>query len=97
MTAEECYRIGLCERLARDYAAPRVAEDLAQELARLPQIRLRADRRSIGLQEGESEPEALRLEYKNGAGVVALEGAAGAARFAAGAGRHGKRADTPAS
>jgi enoyl-CoA hydratase len=93
VTAEECCRIGLCERLAPDGEARRVAEDLAQELARLPQICLRADRRSIQLQEGKSEREALRLEYENSAGVVALEGAAGAARFAAGAGRHGATAE----
>ncbi|HEX3182872.1 MAG TPA: crotonase/enoyl-CoA hydratase family protein [Beijerinckiaceae bacterium] len=91
--AEECYRIGLCERLVPDGEARQVAEELAQELARLPQICLRADRRSINLQEGKSEREALRLEYGNSAGVVALEGAAGAARFAAGAGRHGERAE----
>ena len=91
--AEECYRIGLCERLVPDGEARQVAEELAQELARLPQICLRADRRSINLQEGKSEREALRLEYENSAGVVALEGAAGAARFAAGAGRHGERAE----
>jgi enoyl-CoA hydratase len=87
--AEECYRIGLCERLAPDEEARGVAEDLAQELARLPQLCLRADRRSIGLQQGKSLRDALRLEFENSAGVVALEGAAGAARFAAGAGRHG--------
>jgi enoyl-CoA hydratase len=93
VTAEECHRIGLCERLAPDGEARRVAEDLAQELARLPQVCLRADRRSIGLQEGKSEREALKLEYENGVGVVAAEGRAGAARFAAGAGRHGESAE----
>jgi hypothetical protein len=64
VTADECYRIGLCERLAPDGEARRVAEDLAQELARLPQICLRADRRSIGLQDGKSEREALRLDTR---------------------------------
>jgi enoyl-CoA hydratase len=92
VTADECYRIGLCERLAPDGEARRAAEDLAQELARLPQICLRADRHSIQLQEGISERVALKLEDGNRAGVVALEGAAGAARFAAGAGRHGAKA-----
>jgi enoyl-CoA hydratase len=93
VNADERYRIGLCQWLAPDSAARRVAEDLAQELARLPQICLRADRRSIQLQEGKSERDALRLEYENGAGVVAAEGRAGAARFAAGAGRHGAKAE----
>ncbi|MBV9066895.1 MAG: crotonase/enoyl-CoA hydratase family protein [Methylobacteriaceae bacterium] len=93
VTAEECYRIGLCERLVPDGEAQLAAEDLAQELARLPQLCLRADRRSIQLQEGKSEREALRLEYENSAGIVAAEGRAGAARFAAGAGRHGEKAE----
>jgi enoyl-CoA hydratase len=93
VTAEECYSIGLCERVAPDGEARRVAEDLAQELARLPQICLRADRRSVALQEGKSEREALRLEYENSLGVIAAEGRAGAARFAAGAGRHGVKAE----
>jgi enoyl-CoA hydratase len=97
VTADECYRIGLCERLAPDGEARRVAEDLAQELARLPQICLRADRRSIGLQDGKSEREALRLEYENAMGIVAAEGRTGAARFAAGAGRHGERGDNAPS
>jgi enoyl-CoA hydratase len=92
VSAEECYRIGLCERLTPDGEARRTAQDLAQELARLPQICLRADRRSVGLQESKSEREALRLEYENSVGVVAAEGRAGAARFAAGAGRHGSKA-----
>jgi enoyl-CoA hydratase len=79
--------------VAPDGEARRLAEDLAQELARLPQICLRTDRRSVALQEGKSEREALRLEYENGVGVVAAEGRAGAARFAAGAGRHGVKAE----
>jgi enoyl-CoA hydratase len=93
VNADECYRIGLCERLAPDGEAHHVAEDLAQELARLPQACLRADRRSIQLQEGKSEREALRLEYENGVGMVAAEGRASGARFAAGAGRHGAKAE----
>jgi hypothetical protein len=52
-------------------------------LARPPQIGLRAERRSIQLQEGTRQ--ALRLEDENSAGVVAFEGVAGAAHFAASA------------
>jgi hypothetical protein len=40
---------------------------------------------------GKSERAALRLEYENGVGVIAAKGRAGAARFAAGAGRHGAK------
>jgi enoyl-CoA hydratase len=93
VTADECYRIGLCERLVADGDARRAAEDLAQELARLPQVCMRADRRSIGLQEGKSEREALQLEYENSIGAFAAEGREGAARFASGAGRGGAKAD----
>jgi enoyl-CoA hydratase len=58
---------------------------------RLP--RLVGEGRSVALQEGKSEREALKLEYENSVGVLAAEGRAGAARFAAGAGRHGAKAD----
>jgi enoyl-CoA hydratase len=54
---------------------------------------LRADRRSVRLQEGLSEHEALRAEWENSSPVVAREGAAGAARFASGKGRHGNQTD----
>jgi hypothetical protein len=41
---------------------------------------MRADGRSIQLQEGRSEREA-RLEFENSAGVIAAEQRAGAARL----------------
>ena len=87
--AEECYSIGLCERLVPDGTSREAAEALAREIARFPQDCMRADRRSIRLQEGLSEAEALRAEWNNSVGVFEREGAAGAARFAAGKGRHG--------
>jgi len=87
--AEECLRIGLCERLVPDGQARAAAEALAHELARFPQGCLRADRRSVLLQEGLSELDGLRAEWACSAAMVEREGAAGAARFAAGKGRHG--------
>jgi hypothetical protein len=54
---------------------------------------MRADRRSVFLQEGLSEREGLRAEWACSAGLVEREGAAGAARFAAGKGRHGDFGD----
>ena len=48
-----------------------------------------ADRRSIIESRGLSVREAMKLEWRNGVGVHAKEGATGAARFSAGAGRHG--------
>jgi enoyl-CoA hydratase len=89
VTAEECHRIGLCERLVAHGESRQAAEDLAREIARFPQDCMRADRRSCMLQEGLSEREALRAEWSNSIGIVEKEGAAGAARFAAGKGRGG--------
>jgi enoyl-CoA hydratase len=91
--ADECLRIGLCERVVPHGKSREAAEALARELAKFPQQCLRADRRSIYLQEGLSERDGLRAEWKNSAPVFALEGAAGAARFAAGKGRHGDQRD----
>jgi enoyl-CoA hydratase len=87
--AEECFRIGLCERLVPDGASRAAAEALAHEIARFPQGCMRADRRSVHLQEGLSEMEGLRAEWACSAAMVEREGAAGAARFASGKGRHG--------
>jgi len=87
--AQECLRIGLCERLVRKGEARRAAEDMAREIARFPQASLRADRRSIYLQYGLAERAALEREWINCAGTFKAEGAAGVARFAGGAGRHG--------
>jgi enoyl-CoA hydratase len=87
--AQECLRIGLCEKIAAKGQARSVAEDMAQEIARFPQACVRADRRSVYLQQGLGVRAALEQEWANSIGVVELEGVAGAARFAKGAGRHG--------
>ena len=87
--AEECLRIGLCERVVAKGRARWAAEDMARKIARFPQSSLRADRRSVYLQYGLAEPAALEREWHNCAGVFKAEGAAGVARFAKGAGRHG--------
>jgi len=87
--AEECLRIGLCEKVVPKGQARRAAEELAQEIARFPQACMRADRRSVYLQYGLPEDAALQREWSNSTGVFKAEGAAGAARFAKGAGRHG--------
>jgi enoyl-CoA hydratase len=87
--AEECLDIGLCERLVPDGEARTAAEALAHEIARFPQGCMRADRRSVWLQEGLSEMDGLRAEWACSSALVEREGAAGAARFASGRGRHG--------
>jgi enoyl-CoA hydratase len=87
--ADEALRIGLCEHVVPDGASRARAEALAHEIARFPPVCMRADRRSVYLQEGLELGQALRSEWRNSSPVVAAEGRAGAARFAAGKGRGG--------
>jgi len=91
--AEECLRIGLCEMVVATGQAREAAETMARLISTFPQACVRADRRAIYLQHGLREREALELEWRNCAGVFKAEGAAGAARFAEGAGRHGNLGD----
>jgi enoyl-CoA hydratase len=87
--AEEALRINLCEQVVPDGQSRQRAEALAHEIARFPQGCMRADRRSVYLQQGLSLREAMRKEWYNGIPAFHAEGAAGAARFASGKGRHG--------
>ena len=87
--AAECLRIGLCEHVVADGQARQAAEALAEQIAAFPQVCVRADRRSVYLQHGLPDREAVRREWKNCSGTFKAEGAGGAATFAAGAGRHG--------
>ena len=87
--AEECLRIGLCEKVVPKGQARQAAEAMAEEIARFPQACVRADRRSAYLQQGLSVRAALEREWTNSIGVVELEDASGAARFDQGARRHG--------
>ena len=66
------------------------AQRLAAELAALPQACLRSDRASVLDAEGLDETAALASEFAHGRTALgSSEAGAGAARFAAGAGRHG--------
>jgi enoyl-CoA hydratase len=87
--AEEALRIGACEHVVPDGKSREFAEAMAHEIARFPQVCTRADRRSVYMQQGLSVREAMRREWYNGLPAFWAEGAAGAARFAAGKGRHG--------
>ena len=91
--AQEALRINLCEQVVPDGQSRQRAESLAQEIARFPQACMRADRRSVYLQEGASLREAMRSEWLNGVPALAAEGRAGAARFASGKGRSGNFED----
>lgn len=87
--ADECARIGLCERLVDHGDALRAALEIAQELAAFPQACLRADRASAINQAGLESGRALEEEFWNSLKVLKAEGVAGARHFVAGAGRHG--------
>ncbi len=93
VTAEEAQRINLCEHVVPDGQSRQRAEALAHEIARFPQVCMRADRRSVYNQEGLALREAMRYEWDNGVPAVRAEGTAGAARFASGKGRGGNFSD----
>jgi len=93
LPAEEAYRIGACEKVVPDGASRGAAEALACEIARFPQVCVRADRRSVRMQEGLEPRDAMRREWYNGILAFVAEGAAGANRFASGRGRHGDFGD----
>jgi enoyl-CoA hydratase/carnithine racemase len=86
--AEEALRIGLADRVVPAGGSRAAAEALARELAAFPQATLRTDRASVYECLGLEEAEALARELEHGRAVLE-EGRAGAARFAAGEGRHG--------
>lgn len=89
VAAAEAYGMGLADRLVPPGRARGAAEELAAQLAGFPQACLRADRASVLEQEGLAEAEAMAGELRNGMTTLE-EGLAGAARFAAGEGRHGR-------
>ncbi len=87
--ADEALRIGACEHVVPDGKSREFAESMAYEIARFPQACTRADRRSAYAQQGLGLREAMRKEWYNGIPAFKAEGAAGAARFSSGKGRHG--------
>jgi enoyl-CoA hydratase len=88
--AEEALQMGLCNRVVTHGQALAAAQALAREIAAFPQTCLRSDRLSAYGQWGRSELAALGQEFAVGkATVQSGETVKGAARFAAGAGRHG--------
>ena len=88
--ADEALRIGLADRVVANGAARSAAEQLAAEIAAFPNRCMRADRRSALEQWSLPEAGALANEFRHGTAVIESgETREGAARFAAGAGRHG--------
>jgi len=87
----EALAIGLANRVVDDGGSRDAAIALAQQLAALPQACMRSDRRSAYEQFGMNLEDALGNEFALGMSTIESgESFAGAARFAAGAGRHGR-------
>ena len=93
VAAQEALTFGLANRLVAKGEARAAAEALAREIAAFPQACMQTDRASAYGQWGLPLAEALRREGRDGSPIVAREGRAGARRFVAGAGRHGKFGD----
>jgi enoyl-CoA hydratase len=92
VAADEAQAIGLANRVVPKGQSRQAAEELAAQLAALPQQCLRSDRLSALHPWGTTESEALDFEFAS-ISRVAAEANEGAGRFAAGAGRHGASAD----
>lgn len=92
--AQEALAFGLANRVVKHGTAREHAEALAAQLAAFPQAAMLADRRSAWENSTLADlAEALRREGAGGYRAVMDEGLALAARFAAGAGRHGEALD----
>jgi len=93
VSGEEAVRMGLVNRSVPSGSALAAATALAHEMAALPQGCMRSDRLSSYQQWGLPLTDALANEVTHGLATIASgETLAGAARFAAGEGRHGQRA-----
>jgi enoyl-CoA hydratase len=86
--AEEAQRIGLITEVVAPGAHLRRALELAETIAAFPQETMLADRRAAIEGSGLPLSEGLALEHRLGRETLAAA-ARGAARFAAGEGRHG--------
>jgi enoyl-CoA hydratase len=89
VAAEEALSMGLVNRVVPKGEARAAAETLAAEIARFPQICMRADRMSAYEQWDLDLPEALMNELGHGRAALDAEAVSGATRFAAGKGRGG--------
>ena len=90
VSGDEALRMGLANRLCEPGAALDTAVALATQIAGSPQGCMRSDRHSSYQQWGLSLEDVLSIETGLGLQVIRSgETLAGAARFAAGEGRHG--------
>ena len=91
VSGAEAVAMGLADRLAPDGEALRNAIELAREIAAFPQIAMRSDRLSAIRQWSLPEADAIAQETALAKEARQREAREGAARFAAGAGRHGTK------
>jgi len=90
VSGEEARMMGLANRIVPKGQALTAAKELAAQLAAFPQRCLRSDRLSALEQWDSSFADAMKNETSRGRKVIESgETQEGAARFAAGAGRHG--------
>ncbi|MFF4771268.1 crotonase/enoyl-CoA hydratase family protein [Microtetraspora fusca] len=87
--ADEALAMGLANRVVEPGQAVDAARELAAQIAAFPFECVLTDRASVYAGLDLTVAEALRAEGAAGVPVVEREGVAGAARFAAGEGRHG--------
>jgi enoyl-CoA hydratase len=87
--AEEAQRIGLVNEVCAPTGHLDRALELAERIASFPQETMLADRRAAIEGLGTSLDDGLGLEHRLGREVLDVA-VRGAARFAAGEGRHGK-------
>jgi enoyl-CoA hydratase len=91
VSGDEARMMGLANRIVPKGQALDAAKELARQLAGFPQRCLRSDRLSAYDQWSMSLPDALANEFQHGMATIRSgETREGAARFAAGAGRHGQ-------
>jgi len=88
--APEALAMGLVNRVVPRGQSLAAARQLAHEIAAFPSRCMLADRASAYAQWNLPLAEALRQEGRQGVPLVEREGAAGAARFVGGEGRHGQ-------
>lgn len=96
VSAAEALQAGLANRVVPSGQAKQAAIELARSLAAFPELCLRCDRMSAYEQWDLSLEEALRNEFRKSLPALEREMRAGAARFAAGVGRHGSFDASPA-
>ncbi|MEE8297171.1 MAG: enoyl-CoA hydratase, partial [Hyphomicrobium sp.] len=94
--ASEAVAIGLADRLVSSGQARAAAISMAHEISAFPQIAMRSDRLSAIRQWDLAEAEAIAQEMLLSAEARSAEAMPGAARFAAGAGRHGSSVNSEA-